>query len=190
MTKLDINSKDVLLLLIHAKVGNEDVGSIAGRTRVVKLVFLFKNEVLKQFKSDSPQLEKLKFDPWNFGPFSKQIYDDIEFLSNIGFIHVKASQEDASIEEAAEYTYWEDGLKDADEVEEFTQEEFTLTDQGTKYVDSSLVPLLSDNQKEVLVEFKRAFGQVPLYALLEYVYKKYPEYTTESKIKTRVLGRV
>ncbi|MBW3568583.1 DUF4065 domain-containing protein [Candidatus Parcubacteria bacterium] len=189
MSKLDLNSKDILLLLIYTKINNEENGSISGRTRIMKLLFLFKKEVFKKFKNDGQDLDKLKFDAWNYGPFSKEIYDDIEFLSNIGFLSVRISEEDTSIEEAAEYNHWEDGFSDSNDVEEFTQEEFSLTDQGNKYVEIELWNKLSEAQKSVLGEFKQSFGTVPLYALLEYVYKKYPKYTTESKIKNRVLGR-
>ena len=83
---------------------------ICGRTRIIKAMFLFDKEIKKEFLKNT-ELEILKFPEfiaWKFGPFSKEIYNDIEFFINNGFI------EDTTLDilknevELDEFENWED----------------------------------------------------------------------------------
>lgn len=188
MAKLNLRSKDILLLLLYAPTEKAENKNITGRTRIIKLMFLFQKELFKKFKNDHTSLSEVKFQAWHFGPWSKDIYDDIEFLKNIGFLSVKESGQEASYGEAEENDLWGNDLEVfEDELEEFAQEEFSLQELGTNFTQTKWEQL-SDNQRSVLITFKERFNSVPLYALLEYVYTKYPESTEKSKIKDKVLG--
>lgn len=48
-------------------------------------------------------------------------------------------------------------------------------------------PLLTDNQKSVIIRLKKQINSMLLDDLLSYVYKKYPEYAKESLIKDKYL---
>ena len=64
---------------------------------------------------------------------------------------------------------------------------YTLTEKGKEYVNSELIELLDEQQKDFLIKFKRQINGLSLDAILEYVYKNYPEYASESKIKDKYL---
>ena len=69
------NRRDIMLLLLYSPgVQNETNEPIVGRTRLVKMLFLFKTEALKHFRSGTAlnESEFYQFFPWNFGPFSSQ----------------------------------------------------------------------------------------------------------------------
>lgn len=187
MGKLSLHSKDILLLLLYAPTDKQQTQNIIGRTRLIKLMFLFQKEIFAKFKTDDITLGEIKFEAWNFGPWSKDVYDDVEFLKNIDFLTVRDSGQEASYDEAAENDLWQSQLSD-DQVEEFAQEEFMLSELGKKFTKLKW-DQLSDNQQGVLIAFKEQFNAVPLYALLQYVYTRYPESTINSKIKDKVLGR-
>ena len=83
------NRRDILLLLLYSPgVQDETNEPIVGRTRLVKMLFLFKTEAFKHFRGGTAlnESEFYQFFPWNFGPFSSQVYDDLTFFTLRGFI--------------------------------------------------------------------------------------------------------
>lgn len=183
------NRKDILLLLLFAPgVNNEVNDSIVGRTKLVKAIFLFKKEVWKAFKKDIELTDEnmYEFFAWNYGPFSKQIYDDINFFLLRNFIEVTSVDGDMILEEAAEWDYWLKSTGSNDEVNEFNEEAISLTELGKKFT-SQLYESLEANQKNLLSEFKKRIQTIQLRALLRYVYSNYPEETTKSQIKEQIL---
>ena len=104
------NRKDILLLLLYsAGVTNQINEPIKGRTRILKMLFIFKEEVLKYFKKNTGINDEnfYEYFPWNFGPFSSQVYDDITFFLLRGFIITKYTNEEALPEAASEEKYWQ-----------------------------------------------------------------------------------
>lgn len=189
-----LSGKDLLLLLLYAPglTANTCEG-ISGRTRLMKMVFLFKEEIYPSVSFDkSIDFEKLpSFYSWSYGPFSRDVYSDLEFFVDIGFVEARSSEEaETPAAEAAEYSLWESelGLEDL-AVSEHTQEKVELTEKGKGYVEySGLWCGLSERQQDALAEFKKRLVGIPLYAILKYVYEKYPEYTEKSKIKDTVIS--
>jgi uncharacterized protein YwgA len=112
-----ITGKDLILLLLYApgKTG-EYAEKIEGRTRLQKMVFLFEKEVYPKFKQNKLITEEdlPRFIPYDYGPFSKQVYDDLEFLIGLGFVETEATSEQVEQGEEAEYWLWEEmtGLED------------------------------------------------------------------------------
>ena len=155
------------------------------------MLYLFKKEALKEFNYGTAINEDnfYQFYPWDFGPFSAQVYDDLAFFILRGFVQSSISEDVSLPESAAEWEKWLDqsGADDAEEIEEYQEEEFTLTDKGVRFT-TPLYKSLSPNQRIHLREFKKRTGAVPLRALLRYVYSKYPEDTSQSKIKDKLLG--
>jgi hypothetical protein len=188
------NRKDILLLLLYSP-GKSDKPNepIDGRTRLTKMLFLFKEEALKQFRTGTRVTEEnfYQFFPWNFGPFSRDVYDDLTFFELHGFIERDESREETLPEAAAEWDRWLNlsrGDSGEETYSEYDEQEFKLTPKGEAFA-KSLYESLSGDQRTLLRLFKAKLVKTPLKALLEYVYTNYPEQTTASQIKDKVLGR-
>ena len=70
------------MLYAPDKPGGKPAPELRGITRLEKLLYLWQQEVPIRRISD----DEYEFEPHNFGPFSKDIYDDTSLLSNAGFI--------------------------------------------------------------------------------------------------------
>jgi len=190
------SGRDILLLLLYVPGATGEFNEpIRGRTRLTKIMFIFEKEIYEAYRFDRiiPANEMPEFYAWDFGPFSKDIFDDIEFFRRIGFIEVRATTElEAGVEEAGEHQRWQemasaDEETDPGDYAEFTEETFQLTDRAISFIEKEgLYEALSDNQRSILQEYKRRFNGASLYAILQYVYGKYPDMTKQSKIKGRV----
>ena len=191
-TATKLTGKDTLLLLLYSPGVMDDPNEkIRGRTRLVKMIFLFQEEIYQKFKFDIENLAK--FVEWKFGPWSEEVYSDIEFFKSIGFIGIEAEENNASditSEEVEEFEKWEDNISLTDyATDEYQQEVFTLTSLGKKYIENNKIfDSLSENQKAGLKEFKKKFNGVSLFSILRYVYEKYPKYILKSEIKNQILS--
>jgi len=188
------NRKDVLLLLLYSP-GNaiEPNEPIVGKTRFVKMIFLFKKEALPHFRRGTEISEETfyEFFPWTFGPFSTQVYDDLNFFMLRNFVQSSLTAEESLPESAAEWEEWliRTGVAEPrDELDSYEEEEFALTQKGVAFA-ALLYSSLSPSQQKLLRDFKARLQKAPLRAMLKYVYEKYPEFTIRSKIKEEVLGR-
>lgn len=193
MSKKIDNRKDVLLLLLYSPGrGDQPNEPVVGRTRLVKMLFLFKEEAMSHFRqeTDIPEDEFYNFFPWNFGPFSCDVYDDLTFFTLRGFIKADDNEEETLPESAAEWDAWLSSSRpdlSNDSISEYKEATFSLTEKGAKFA-AELYDTLSVPQRKLLREFKRRTSSVPLRALLEYVYKNYTSMTDRSTIKERVFG--
>ena len=187
------NRKDVLLLLLYSPGrGDEPNEPIIGRTRLVKMLFLFKEEAMPHFRreTDIPEDEFYEFFPWDFGPFSRDVYDDLTFFTLRGFIEGDDVEEDALPESAAEWEAWLSSSRadSSDEpISEYEEKSFLLAPKGLRFA-QGLYATLSGPQRNLLREFKKRTSVVPLRALLKYVYENYEGMTERSTIKGRILG--
>lgn len=185
------NRKDVLLLLLFSP-GKDDAFNepISGRTRLVKMLFLFRQEVLPEFRKHTELAEDefYEFFAWDFGPFSTEVFDDLNFFIMNGFIETDTSDEETLPESAAEWEVWlqKSGGADEDDVSGLDEETFCLTQSGIDFV-TPLYETLSTAQKEMLRTFKKRMQRAPLRGILRYVYRKYDEFTERSKIRDDVL---
>lgn len=186
-----IKGKDILLLLLYLPGYKSEICEpIPGRTMLQKMVFLFVKELLPKFRRDLPITgeDMPQFEAWRFGPFSRDVFDDVEFLTNIGFIRV-LQQVEASEPEDIESDVWQDTVGDI-EGGECSTEVFSLSGVGRDYVTKRLLAVFSDNQKQALEALKRNCLSAGLKGVLRYVYTKYPAETEKSEIRDRVMGPV
>jgi len=186
------NCKDLLMALLYAKghTGKQHE-PIIGKTRLMKMVFLFDKEIRSKFnlKKTIPVSALPKFDPCDYGPFSSQVYEDLEFLVEIGLVDViKIEDTELLEEERQEYEYWQATSGGEDKEQDEFQERFSLSKLGREFVKEELLNSLSKEQWDALDEFKRRCTSAELKTLLRYVYTKYPDMTTKSKIRKRVIG--
>jgi uncharacterized protein YwgA len=192
MTKLN-NRKDILLLLLYAPGKTEKLNEpIVGKTRLIKMLFLFKKEALQHFCRDTEISAEnfYEFFPWNFGPFSSQVYDDLMFFILRGFIASSVAHQEGLPESEEEWEKWldESGTSEIpQEIDPYEEETFVLTDTGIKFT-KQIYDSLSQSQQKLLKEFKSRLSAAPLRAILRYVYETYPEEISSSIIKEEVLA--
>ncbi|MDR6232646.1 type II toxin-antitoxin system antitoxin SocA domain-containing protein [Pseudomonas oryzihabitans] len=183
------NRKDLLLLLLYSPGKNRTLNEpVTGRTRLTKMIFLFQKEWLPLFKKNihMQDQEFYNFFPWNYGPFSKEIYDDLNFFCLRNFIAKKVSEEETTFEAASEWSEWTALNEEQEPAIEFVEEAFYLEEKGINFT-KKMYETLSDDQKNLLEKFKSETQRLSLRALLKYVYSKYPDYTEKSKIKDEIL---
>jgi len=190
------NKKDILLLLLYSPGKTDEINeSVRGRTRITKMMYLFKKEVLKHFKKGTEITEDnfYKFFPWNFGPFSTEVYDDLTFFVLQQFVREEDCFDEPALPESEEeWEAWLDNSgigQEENRYDEYYEREYTLKEKGMNFVRQKLWGDLSNSQKKLLKEFKAKMTSVPLRALVRYVYSNYPEDTINSAIKDDVFGR-
>lgn len=191
---MGLDRQDLLLLLLYAPCspGGVPVG-IEGRTRLAKITYLFNKEAFEAagFADVLPQRELPEFRPWRFGPFSKELSQDVSFFTGIGFVDAHVSGDQPRATRSFERAF---GIDEAPHDEEptldrFEVEEFALTEVGIGYVeDEGLWDRLSEEQQEALIDLKRRFTSISLRGVLKYVYAKYPESITKSEIVADIIG--
>ncbi len=179
---------DYLLLLLYLN----DKEPIKGAVRLTKMMFLFNEQIAQVLKSKGLDSEKLPdFIAYNYGPFSKDVYEQIELFTGIGFVQTTDlySQEEMSdLDDVVETEFIDECYKDGNELKNDNNYwEYSIADRGVGFVENELLPGLTGEQLEVLQAFKRRITTMPIKQLLYYVYTKYPDYTDKSLIKDEVL---
>ena len=114
------NTKDLIMLLLYSSgESDKDNEPISGQTRLMKMIFLFGKELKKQFLKDEELNEAVfpEFQAYDYGPFSRQVYADLEWLVNMGFIEAYDSKSSKIFEEErGEFDYWSATGTDDDDV--------------------------------------------------------------------------
>lgn len=195
MKKRDMNGKDLLLAFLYSPGIGDDVNEpIVGRTKITKMVFLFEEEIYPLFFKESLEIELPEFEAYHFGPFSKQLFEDLAFFECIGMIvksetNIPLSGADKiEAEEAFEADYERESSSFGEEESERYEMAYSLSKNGIKYVEEQVWPLFTKSQVEKLKAFKKQISRVSLDSLLKYVYEKYPEQTKNSKIAYKYLN--
>jgi uncharacterized protein YwgA len=191
--KHTIGRRDLLLLLLgpetHTLSGDEGLGGI---TRLQKLLFLLEEE-----ERVTPKGEDFAFEPYKAGPYSPKLYDDLEFLENLGLIKKRVTAEGTEAEAAEMDFTFENLIEPEREQDEpfgpapdaYEEYSYTLTDEGLQKVQHLLTSKDYRSVAESVSRIKARFKRYSLQDLLYYVYTKYPDMTTESEIKEKVLRR-
>jgi len=199
MTEKNLTGKDILLLLLYlpGKTGRNNE-PISGRTRLTKMIYIFEKEIKDSFdnldKSSMPE-----FFAYNYGPFSRELFDDLQFFINIGFI--KEAEVDIELDNTKlnEEDYYEYKYNISEEVgfgeidEETVEKEaslysYNLKEKGSKYVKDNIINNITDEQRDKLIRFKKKVNSLSLDSLISYVYNKYPEDTEKSKIRNNYVS--
>jgi hypothetical protein len=190
LTQKRWTGKDVLLLLLYAPVDTDSARGIVGRTRLQKLVFVFEKECYKRFRFGIviPQSSLPQFEPWRFGPFSKDVMSDIQFFQTIGFVESSTTETAPDVADVEEYARWIEAGPSDEEPSEYEGESFVLSSEGRAYVEARLWPVLNEAQRNALSDLKTRFLSAPLYVILQYVYSKYPDFAEQSEIANKVYG--
>jgi len=193
-----LKGKDILLAFLYAK---GDTGQfcepVLGATRLSKAIFLFEEEIKPKFTEDSID-ELPEFMAWNYGPWSKQLMDDVDFFVNLNFVKQETVQalDDVSLAEQEEYKKWEEevGPVDEDKKEDtYAQQKYSLTEVGKRYVEAKIWSNFSSDQQNLMNDFKKKINTISLFALLRYVYRTYSkegsDWTRNSVIKDKIFQK-
>jgi len=130
---------------------------IEGRTRLQKLVFLMQKR-LEEAGEDPLQSDDYEFVPYDYGPFSKELYDDLDDTIARGM--VEGREEDLG-EDKVKYDY-------------------EIQDQGKQWVGDQLSKEEAQRILELAEEIKDEYGEVNLSDLIDEVYSRYPKYAENS----------
>jgi uncharacterized protein YwgA len=95
MPHISTRDLELLLLGVGAKP-NRLTSGISGITRLQKFLYLLQEE-----GHVSPNGDGFEFEPYKAGPYSAKLYDDLEFLENLGLVQSDITAE-ATAPEAAE----------------------------------------------------------------------------------------
>jgi len=145
-----MKSKELLLGILEASKS----GRIEGRTLFQKIVFKVDQEV--------PGIEVgYEFKPYHYGPFSRDILDDLESLERDSLVII---DQDRTRSGNVRYNY-------------------ELTKSGHERAQKALNRLDDDTRKD-LKELVREMESKPIFVLLDELYENYPSYAEKSKYKS------
>lgn len=162
--QIDRRTDVVFLLFRYA-------GTINGVTKLQKLLFLVEQET--EFFNEYEDVVSFNFAPYKMGPFSENVYTEIQFLREMGAIETEPMESKFG----AEY--------DAS----LSNKRFSITPKGMK-IATELEVILEPKYRYELSELIAEYNSMDLGKLLEYVYKEYPEFADKSEIKDEVIGTV
>jgi len=159
-------------MILYVKGRTSRIGEgIRGITRFIKLLFLLDKE------TDLGKMVNVfyEFVPYKIGPFEPAIYQDLQVLEMAGIV----KKQTYSYKLPANEQQIDEGFNHNN-----VATLYTLTDKGMNYA-KALINWADKKDPEIaltLRRYKTYYAQAPLKKLLEYIYQKYPEYTTESEI--------
>ena len=168
---------DVILVLIEMAANQPNNTWFRGITRLEKMIFLLMQEhgMNTWLKNDVPQ-----FIPYKLGPYSREVYAAIDFLSSYGLIEDSLSTGRSSLDSMESILTIDPGLMP------YEERRFRLTEDG-QAVAKALRSQSSEETLAALTECYQQFGQMPLPSLLRHVYQAYPDYTGRSIIKDDII---
>ncbi len=182
------NKAELILLLLLA--GEKDSSpeqystSIEGITRLEKLLFLLKTE--EGFLENVPEKDDFNFVPFRMGPWTNEIYDEVDFLESLGLLDKGTPTQCSIIDSEHNNELFSAMVLDKYQKNSLPRNEecevFSLTESG-KLKALEIWNRLSNNEKNKIIRVKRKYNRMNLKQFLRYIYKKHPEFTTESEIK-------
>lgn len=173
-----LDQADLVLLLLAAETANPAHRfRCNGITRLEKLLFLVEKETAVPQEIQSP----FSFEAYHYGPYSREVYDSVDLLRSLRLLDERrvdvATGLDVSEEASALDAF------DTDSADAYVERQLFLTPDG-KDIARVLSTRLSPASKKALAVLKDRYGTMPLRQLLRYVYGKYPEYATRSRISS------
>ena len=181
---------DILLLAV-----SDTENPIVGTTRLQKVLFLIEKESNVKIEG-----ETFEFKPHLFGPVSYKIYDDISFLENLGYIEKNMSQDTISeldinkIESYDANSFLtgsasgsfenDDSLIESENSSEDDLKVYKITKKGLEYLNNKGID--STLEGNSIKQIVKKYSKNSLLGLLQYVYAKYEDYTSNSIIKDNI----
>lgn len=147
-----MNRRHILpLLLLKAN----DQEPIEGRTRLQKLMFLLQQQ-LNEEGGDLPW--EYTFEAYDYGPFAKALYHDIDYLRRSGLLAEQERHIDTDVK----------------------QYDYKLTQEGSDLVEEAREAIGLEELLREAETIKQEFNDMRLDELIDYVYSEYPEFAKNS----------
>jgi uncharacterized protein YwgA len=175
------NRKDFLLLLLAASGEHEPAEPVVGVTRLQKYLFLLQQEQGwdRRFQVENPY----RFEPYDYGPFDAQLYDDLVMLENAGLVETSSAGPEPSAENNESRRRDFDWATVDRELAPWESEDqiqrYALTDRGREFASRYEI---SSGDEEVLTNLKSRWNGRPLQELLRWLYQSYPEWATNTRL--------
>lgn len=187
-----IGRRDLLMLIIGLAADNGLDDAIGGITRLQKYLYLLQREA-----GVIPSGEGFEFEAYKVGPYSSKLYDDLEFLENLGLLESEVTADVSELEvpeiEALDFDQLlgegPPGDAAAESPEAFEERRFRLTGKGAARVRELLSRPETQPFTDGIRKIKSSYGTHSLSDLLYHIYTKYPEMATASEIRDKVLTR-
>jgi len=145
-----MNRTDLLLLLLYAAGPTEKYcETIGGKTRLQKEVFLAQKGL-----RDNNIKSNYYFRPYHYGPYSIELYDDVNWLISEGIIEIRKIR----LEKRGIYT------------------EYKLTSKGITEMEQKIDDPNLKKSFEIISGIKKQYNRMNIVSLVEYTHNKYPEY--------------
>jgi hypothetical protein len=181
--EIQLDPEDIVLLLLEANETLLGKYAVGGVTRLEKLLFLLQKETNFE-KMDS----FYEFTAHNYGPFSKEVYEALDFLEGFELIQVKERVHSSYYTNVGEILLLqaisEEEVSETTTInsEGITEKLFLLTESGHKVAQKLRQTIEKRRPKDIeeLNGIIRRYGKLPLNQLIRYVYHKYPEMTVKS----------
>lgn len=134
-----------------------DQEPIEGRTRLQKMVFLVQQRMYSE-EDEYLESEDYEFIPYDYGPFSKELYDDLDTLIEK---RMAASQEEELDSGKVKYDY-------------------EIESAGKEFVETQLSTEEAQKILQIARDVKIEYNDMLLSDLIDDVYSQFPEYAEES----------
>lgn len=170
----ELMGPDLVLLLLRAPGSSLDQRDrVNGITRLEKLLFLADQESPLPGKVQ----EALVFRPYNFGPYSKQIYEAVDVLEDADLLAEEKALNGRALDAMEEASI--------DPDVEGVERRFYLTGDGREVAD--YLARQHPQYAKLLNDIKSRYGNLSLRQLIQYVYRRYPAFAEESLIIDQLL---
>jgi DNA-binding PadR family transcriptional regulator len=146
---------------------SEHEAEISGITRFQKLVFLAQQGGLEEDPvKPLEDAETFEYEPNDYGPFSRELYDTLDRLEEEGYINVETERTPSGNE----------------------RKDYQLTHAGESRARDAFGPLPDDltemrHDLKVLNSVKRLYNDRPILGLIDELYAEYPEYAKDSILR-------
>lgn len=181
-----MSGKDIIISLLYVDGKSKNIGEpVKSITRMEKLIFILSRES-KDKKLRDIINTTYSFKPYHYGPFSDKLQDHLEALRDMGIISIKEKDLPFRWDELAD-EYFSAGQDEI--LEEKTIQIYSLTNLGMKIASK----ILEDEKPLVVAEIKnikKKFASEPLVDILRYVYSKYKDMTTKSRIREKYSTKI
>lgn len=171
-----LEGSDLVLMLLAAPTNVPSARDrVNGITRLEKLLYLVEKETSV---ADAVAGEHLMFTAYNYGPFSKDIYEAVELLEESGLLTEERVVDGRTIDSIEDVN-----VTGAVEADEYVERRFVLTEHGRLV--ANLLAQHHPGVAQQLTGIKDRYAQRSLSGLIGYVYKTYPDSAKNSVIAHR-----
>jgi len=148
--------KPAIVLAILVKYFEKFNKKIVNITKLTKIAFEVEKEVFEKVLSTNV----FSFRGYNYGPFTEEIYDCLEFLQNLDLVELN---------------------------EEGNKKGVILTQKGLEFFNTKIKDVIPDELIKMLEKVVEEYGALDYDELIRRVYREHPEYAEKSLIRDRYL---